>query len=109
MTQLDSNDADLLRDHQDNMIEQEIKRKLAAVITWDTTDIRAKVQNETVFLAGTVADTKALEQSVLVVFTVRGVRQIDNKIRIRKDGITSVIPQATPGMTSSTNDQGADN
>ncbi len=98
MVNFDEQDFSLLKAHQDMLIEQEINRKLNAIITWDTTDIQAKVENGSAFLTGTVADTKAMEQTVLVVFTVKGLKQIDNKIKIRKEGIASMISQAASSI-----------
>lgn len=91
MARLDKNESSLLRVHEDTMMEHEINRKLGAITTWDTTDIRAKVKDGVAVLTGTVTHTKAMEQTVLVVFTVKGLKQIDNKIRIRKDEITSIV------------------
>ncbi|MET0464923.1 MAG: BON domain-containing protein [Chitinophagaceae bacterium] len=85
MSKLDENDAARIRAHEDHKIEQEINRKLSAVMAWDTSDVQIMVQDSSVELSGTVADTKAAEQTVLVVFTVRGVRKIDNKIKIRRE------------------------
>lgn len=92
----------LLREHEDKKIEQNITRKLSAVMTWDTSDIQVKVHEGAVLLTGTVADTKSLEQTVLVVFTVKGVRQIENKIRIRKEGIASMVSRTASGIESFT-------
>ncbi|MCG2615778.1 BON domain-containing protein [Terrimonas sp. NA20] len=97
MAKLDENDAARLRTYEDQKIEQEIHRKLSAVMGWDTSDVQTTVQDSSVVLSGTVADTKAAEQTVLVVFTVKGVRKIDNKIKIRRESAAS-------SMASMTND-----
>ncbi|PZR28982.1 MAG: hypothetical protein DI535_04535 [Citrobacter freundii] len=93
------NDA-LLRAYEDKKIEQNIHRKLSAVITWDTTDVQAQVREGAVLLTGTVADTKSLEQTVLVVFTVKGVKQIENKIKIRREGIASMVSRTAANVES---------
>jgi osmotically-inducible protein OsmY len=95
MAKLDEQDVARLRTHEDQKIEQEINRKLSAVMAWDTSDVHITVQDSTVELSGTVADTKSAEQTVLVVFTVRGVRKIDNKIKIRRDSTASSIASMT--------------
>ncbi|RYG54408.1 MAG: BON domain-containing protein [Chitinophagaceae bacterium] len=90
MEKLEANDPDQLRAHQDILMEREINRKLSAISTWDTTDIRASVEQAVVSLSGTVTDTKALEQTVLVVFTVKGLKRIDNKLKIRRESVASL-------------------
>lgn len=100
MAKLDEKGAALLRAHEDKRIEQEINRKLAAVMTWDTSEIRMSVTDGMVSLSGTVADTRSLEQSVLIIFTVRGVKKIENKIKIRKEGIVSMTGQPASGIAS---------
>jgi osmotically-inducible protein OsmY len=104
MTKPDTRNADLLREQEDRRIEQEVNRKLSAIMTWDTTDVQIYVNDATVKLEGTVADTKSLEQTVLVVFTVKGVRQIDNKLKIRKDGLASFISRTASDIESMTDD-----
>lgn len=94
----------LLRAYEDKKIGQNINRKLSAVMTWDTTDVQVEVHDGAVLLTGTVADTKSLEQTVLVVFTVRGVKQIENKLKIRKEGISSMMSRAAADAESFTDD-----
>lgn len=93
---------------EDRRMEQELKRKFNAITTWDTTDIQVKVKDRLAFLAGTVADSKALEQSVLVVFTVKGLKQIDNKIKIRKEGIASIVSHIASDIAAMTDDSDKD-
>ncbi|MBO9660481.1 MAG: BON domain-containing protein [Chitinophagaceae bacterium] len=100
MAKLDEKDAARLRAHEDQKIEQEINRKLSAVMAWDTSDIQITIHDGTVLLEGTVADTKAAEQTVLVVFTVRGVRKIENKIRIRRERMASTVSRSDSDFTS---------
>lgn len=107
MARIDENESSLLRAHEDMLIEHEINRKLSAITTWDTTDIQAKVKDGSALLTGTVANTKAMEQTVLVVFTVRGLKQIDNRIRIRKEGIASIVSHAAD-ITATTDDNKKD-
>jgi hypothetical protein len=104
MAKLDENDAARIRAHEDQKIEQEINRKLSAVMAWDTSDLQITIEDGTVQLSGTVADTKAAEQTVLVVFTVRGVRKIENKIRIRRETIASSVNRSSSDITSMVND-----
>jgi osmotically-inducible protein OsmY len=94
----------LLREHEDKLIEQNINRKLSAVMAWDTSDIQVKTHEGTVLLTGSVADTKSLEQTVLVVFTAKGVRQIENKLTIRKEGPAPALSRATSGIDDFTDD-----
>jgi osmotically-inducible protein OsmY len=108
MTRLDENESSLLRAHEDALMEHEINRKLGAITTWDTTDIQAKVKDGLAVLSGTVANTKAMEQTVLVVFTVKGLKKIDNKIRIRKEGIASFVSHAAADIAALTNDNKKD-
>lgn len=102
MSKPDTNNAALLSEHEDRKIEEAISRKLSAIMTWDTTDVQVKVENGTALLSGTVADTKSLEQTVLVVFTVKGVRMIENKIKIRREGIASMVSRTASGISSIT-------
>jgi len=95
-------------EQEDRRIEEEIKRKLNAITTWDATGIKVKVKHRTVLLTGSVADSKALEQSVLVVFTVKGLKQIDNKISIRKEGIASIISHLASDIEAMTDDKDKD-
>ena len=104
MSKLDEKDAARLRAHEDQKIEQEIKRKLSAVMAWDTSDVQITIHDSTVLLEGTVADTKAAEQTVLVVFTVRGVRKIENKIRIRRENMASTLSGNYSDVTSMSDD-----
>ena len=87
MTKIDTDKPAVLREHEDRKIEEAINRKLNAVMTWDTSDVQVSVHEASVLLTGSVADTKALEQTVLVVFTVKGVRQIDNKLSVRRESM----------------------
>ncbi|TXJ27767.1 MAG: BON domain-containing protein [Chitinophagaceae bacterium] len=103
-----SKDSSLPGEQEDRWIEEEIKRKFNAITTWDATGIKVKVKHGIVLLTGTVADSKALEQSVLVVFTVKGLKQIDNKIRIRKDGIASIISHLASDIEAMTDDKDED-
>jgi len=91
MARLEENGSSLLGAHEDTLMEHEINRKLRAVSTWDTSDIKASVKDGMAVLSGTVVNTRAMEQTVLVVFTVKGLKQIDNKIRIRKEVIAPFI------------------
>ncbi len=100
MSKLDEQDAARLRTQEDQKIEQEINRKLSAVMAWDTSDVQISIHDGTVLLEGTVADTKSAEQTVLVVFTVRGVRKIENKIRIRRESMASSIGRSYSDLTS---------
>lgn len=100
MSKLDEQDAARLRTQEDQKIEQEINRKLSAVMAWDTSDVQIRIHDGTVLLEGTVADTKSAEQTVLVVFTVRGVRKIENKIRIRRESMASSIGRSYSDLTS---------
>jgi osmotically-inducible protein OsmY len=93
---------------EDRRIEQELKRKFEAITTWDTTGIQVKVKDRSVLLTGTVADSKALEQSVLVVFTVKGLKEIDNKIKIRKEGIASIVSHIASDIAAMTDDSNKD-
>ncbi len=95
-------------EQEDKRIEENIKRKFGAITTWDATGIKVKVKHRTVLLTGTVADSKALEQSVLVVFTVKGLKQIDNKIRIRKEGIASIISHLASDIEAMTDNKDED-
>ena len=98
MTKTDAQDSALLREYVDRKIEQEINRKLSAIMTWDTTDVHIEVNNAIVHLTGSVADAKSLEQTVLVLFTVKGVKKIENKIRIRKEGARPPVNTTIPDM-----------
>lgn len=104
MSKLDEQDAARLRTQEDQKIEQEINRKLSAVMAWDTSDVQISIHDGTVLLEGTVADTKSAEQTVLVVFTVRGVRKIENKIRIRRESLASSIGRSYSDLTSMSDD-----
>lgn len=95
-------------EQEDRRIEEEIKRKFNAITTWDATDIQVSVKNRSVRLSGTVADSKALEQSVLVVFTVKGLKQIDNKIKIRKEGIASIASHLASDIETMTDNNDKD-
>ncbi len=93
---------------EDRRMEQELKRKFDAITTWDTTDIQVKVKDRLAFLTGTVANSKALEQTVLVAFTVKGLKQIDNKIKIRKEGIASIVSHIASDIAAMTDDSDKD-
>src|SRR6218665_539449 len=95
----------LLREHEDKKIEHNINRKLTAVKNGDTSDMQIKVHEGAVLLTGTVADTRSLEQAVLVIFTVKGVKRIDNKIKIRKEGIASMVSHIAANIESFTDDK----
>ena len=105
MTNPDIKDPEIQQGSEDKKIEDEINRKLSSIITWDTTDVQVQAHNGSVLLMGTVADTKSLEQTVLVVFTVKGVRQIDNKLKIRKDGIASMVSSVSSAIESITDEE----
>lgn len=106
MAKLYSENPVLSPGHQDQSISREIIRKLNSAITWDTSDIHVSVDEGSVLLTGTVADAKAMEQSVLVVFTVKEVKKIINKMKIRRDG----NPGATrTGMTPPAGEMPGDN
>lgn len=95
-------------EQEDRQMEEEIKRKFNAITTWDATRVKVRVKDRSVLLTGTVANSKALEQSVLVVFTVKGLKQIDNKIRIRKEGIASIISHLASDIEAMTDDNDKD-
>lgn len=85
MAKPDTDRSASIRELEDRRIEEAINRKLSAIMTWDTSAVQIKVQEGTVLLSGTVADTRSLDQTVLVVFTVKGVRQINNGLKIRRE------------------------
>ncbi|HEX2847649.1 MAG TPA: BON domain-containing protein [Chitinophagaceae bacterium] len=95
-------------EQEDRRIEEEIKRKFNAITTWDATGIKVKVKHRTVLLTGIVANSKALEQSILVIFTVKGLKQIDNKVRIRKEGIASIVSHLASDIEAMTDDKNKD-
>ena len=99
-----SDTSSAISQYQDLVLQKEITRKLEAVSTWDTTDVRVSVTDGIALLTGTVENTKAVDQTVLLVFTVKGLQKIDNKIKIRRETTAPNISKIAPAPGRPDND-----
>jgi hypothetical protein len=84
----------------DERIQDDINERLSDEGNLDATDIEVKVQNGEVTLTGNVADKQSKRLAEDIAEEVSGVSNVENKIKVSKEGNTSQKSMSSSGPSA---------